>query len=171
MMVHTLEIRDATTADLPAMLEIYNDAVLTTTAVWDDNPRTLHAQEQWFDAKRAQGHPVLVALRGSDLAGFCSYGPFRPWPGYRFTVENSIYTHPSHRRRGVAPRLLTSLVERATAQGMHCIIGGIEAQNLASIQLHASVGYAQGAHLHQVGWKFGRWLDLVLMERRLSAGN
>lgn len=110
---------------------------------------------------------MLVAQRGAELAGFCSYGPFRPWAGYRFTVENSIYTHPAHRRCGVARQLLTCLIARAAAQGMHRIIGGIEAQNLASIRLHASVGYAQAAHLHQVGWKFGRWLDLVLMERDL----
>jgi L-amino acid N-acyltransferase len=169
MTVPTLEIRDATAADLPGMLEIYNDAVLTTTAVWDDSPRSASAQEQWFETRRVQGLPVLVARRGQQLAGFCSYGQFRPWPGYRFTVENSIYTHPAHRRCGVARQLLTCLIERATAQGMHCIIGSIEAQNLASIQLHAAVGYTQGAHLHQVGWKFGRWLDLVLMERRLSS--
>ena len=166
-MTTSLEIRDATAADLPAMLEIYNDAVLTTTAVWDDAPRTLSAHQQWFETKCAQGHPVLVALRDSAVAGFCSYGPFRPWPGYRFTVENSIYTHPTHRRCGVARELLTELIERATAQGMHCMIGGIEAQNLASIRLHAALGYTPAAHLHQVGWKFERWLDLVLMERRL----
>jgi len=101
------------------------------------------------------------------LAGFCSYGPFRPWPGYRFTVENSIYTHHAHRRCGVAQQLLAKLIEHAAAQGMHSIIGGIEAQNLASIRLHAALGYTQAARLHQVGWKFERWLDLVLMERLL----
>jgi phosphinothricin acetyltransferase len=121
-------------------------------------------------SQRDQGHPVLVALRDGHLAGFCSYGPFRPWPGYRFTVENSVYTHRGHRRAGVARQLLIELIElieRARAQGMHCIIGGIEAQNLASIHLHSSLGYTQAACLHQVGWKFERWLDLVLMERHL----
>ena len=149
------------------MLEIYNDAVLTTTAVWDDTPRTVAAQQQWFEAKRAQGYPVLVAMDGGEVAGFCSYGVFRPWPGYRFTVENSIYMGREHRRRGIARQLLAQLIERAGAQGMHAIIGGIEAQNVASIRLHESLGYTQAACLREVGWKFDRWLDLVLMERRL----
>jgi len=164
----TIEIRDAIASDLPMILDIYNDAVLTTTAVWDDAPRTPAAQQQWFEAKQAQGYPVLVAVQAEQVAGFCSYGTFRPWPGYRFTVENSVYTHRAYRRRGMGRQLLARLIERACEQGMHSIIGGIEAQNLASIQLHESLGYTQAACLHQVGYKFDRWLDLVLMERRLS---
>ncbi len=167
MTVPTLQFREAEPADLPAILEIYNDAVLTTTAVWDDTPRSESAHRDWFAGKRAQGHPVLVVERAGRLAGFGSYGPFRPWPGYRFTVENSIYTHREHRRMGVARQLLLQLIAHAQRQGMHCIIGGIEAENLASIRLHESVGYTQAACLHQVGRKFDRWLDLVLMERRL----
>ena len=168
MTLPAVEIREAQAADLPGLLEIYNEAVLHTTAVWDDAPRTFFQQQQWFETKRAHDQPILIALRGGELAGFCSYGPFRPWPGYRFTVENSVYTHRAHRRCGIARQLLTRLIHHATARGMHSIIGGIEAQNHASIRLHAALGYTQAACLHQVGWKFERWLDLVLMEKQLN---
>jgi len=165
--MQTIHVRDAVEADLPMLLEIYNDAVVATTAVWDDEPRTLDGQAQWFDAKRAQGHPVLVAVESERIAGFCSYGWFRPWHGYRYTVENSVYVHGSYRRCGVGRQMLSALIQRAAAQGMHAIIGGIEARNLASIRLHESLGYREAARLHEVGRKFDRWLDLVLMERRL----
>jgi L-amino acid N-acyltransferase len=165
--VPSIEIRAARDEDLPAILAIHNDAVLTTTAVWDEAPRTLADQQQWLAAKRAAAFPVLVAVHAGDVAGYASYGPFRAWYGYRHTVENSVYVHAAHRRRGVAERLLEALIACAREQGLHVMIAGIEALNEASLRLHAKAGYVKAAHLHEVGFKFERWLDLVLMERRL----
>jgi L-amino acid N-acyltransferase YncA len=163
-----MQIRDAALSDQAGILEIYNHAVLTTTAVWNETPRTTEEQRQWFDAKAASSHPVLVAERDGRVVGFCSYGSFRPWYGYRFTVEGSIYVATEFHRQGIAKRLLAGLIERARAQGMHVIIAGIEAENIASIKLHEQAGYEVAARLHEVGFKFGRWLDLVLMERKVS---
>jgi phosphinothricin acetyltransferase len=162
-----LAIRDAREQDLPAILAIHNEAVLNTTAVWDEAPRTLAEQQQWLAAKRAAPFPVLVAECEGEIAGYASYGPFRAWYGYRHTVENSIYVHSAQRRRGVGERMLAALIERARTEGCHVMIAGIEARNEASLRLHTKLGYAKAAHLHEVGFKFDRWLDLVLLELRL----
>lgn len=163
-----VEIRPATTADLPSILEIYNDAVVNTTAVWDETPRSEPAQLEWFEAKQRQAHPVLVARWEEKIAGFCSYGPFRPWYGYRFSVEGSIYVAADFRRRGIATRLLTELIRHARAQGLHALLAGIEARNEASIRLHERAGYRVVGELPEVGFKFGQWLDLVLMQKILQ---
>jgi L-amino acid N-acyltransferase YncA len=160
-------IRDACELDQAGILDIYNEAVLNTTAVWNETPRSLDEQRRWFDDKRAQAYPVLVAADGDAIAGFCSYGPFRAWYGYRFSVENSIYVSTSYRRQGIAQQLLDTLVQRARQQGMHVIVAGIEAENTASIRLHERGGYTVAGCVHEVGFKFGRWLDLLIMERRL----
>jgi len=160
-------IRDARDEDMRPMLDIYNDAVRTTTAVWNETARTEQEQLEWLQTKRSQSLPVLVAEEQGQLLGFSTYGPFRAWYGYRFTVENSIYVHRDYRRRGVARELLNGLISRARAQKLHTMIAGIEAENLASLQLHEAVGFMKAAHLHEVGYKFNRWLDLVLMELRL----
>lgn len=162
-----MQIRDASESDLAGILPIYNEAVLNTTAVWDEAPRSMDAQRQWLEQKRAQSYPVLVAADGDVVAGFCSYGPFRAWYGYRFSVENSIYVAAAYRRQGIAQQLLDTLVERARQQGMHLMVAGIEAQNAASIRLHERAGYSVAGCVHEVGFKFGRWLDLLIMERRL----
>ncbi len=162
-----MQIRDALDSDMSGILEIYNDAVLTTTAVWNETPRSADEQRQWFETKQAKGHPVLVAIHEGGVAGFCSYGPFRAWYGYRFTVENSIYVSAAHRRQGIARLLLDALVDRARLQGLHLMIAGIEAENAVSIRLHEKAGFVEAGRLHEVGFKFGRWLDLTFMERRL----
>jgi L-amino acid N-acyltransferase len=107
------------------------------------------------------------ACQAGNVVGYCSYRPFSAWYGYRFTVENSIYVHRDCRRRGIARKILTELVVQANAQKLHTMITGIEAENHASLLLHELMGLEQAAHLHEVVYKFGRWLDLVLMELRL----
>jgi phosphinothricin acetyltransferase len=165
-----MQIRDADDRDQADILEIYNDAVLNTTAVWNEAPRTEQEHAQWFAAKHAQGHPVLVAIVDERVAGFCSYGPFRAWYGYRFSVEGSIYVAAEFRRRGIARQLLAALIARAQSQNLHAIVAGIEAGNAASIRLHEQAGFRIAGCLHEVGFKFGRWLDLVFMERLLPPG-
>src|SRR5437588_8016224 len=160
-----IQVREAEPGDLDAILAIYNDAVIHTTATYDYEPRSPEAQRQWFETKRAQDFPVLVGLERDAVAGFASYGPFRPWAAYLHTVENSIYVAPERRGRGVGTAILGPLVELARARGYHAMVAGIDAANAASLQLHAKFGFEQVAHFRQVGWKFERWLDLVFLER------
>ena len=162
-----LEIRPAETADLEAMLAIYNDAILNTTAVYDYKPRTSDLQRQWFETKQAQRLPVFVAHDGATIVGFGSFGPFRPWPAYQFTVENSLYVDSAHRRKGAGTALLASLLTAAQTAGYHAMVAGIDATNEASLALHRKAGFEPVGHFREVGWKFERWLDLVFMERML----
>ena len=162
-----LEIRPAEAADLEAMLAIYNDAILKTTAVYDYQPRSSDLQRQWFETKQAQRLPVFVAHDGATIIGFGSFGPFRPWPAYQFTVENSLYVDSTHRRKGAGTALLASLVNAARTAGYHAMVAGIDATNEASLALHRKAGFEPVAHFREVGWKFERWLDLVFMERML----
>ena len=121
-------------------------------------------RREWFDDKRAKGYPVLVAEAEGAVAGFATYGPFRAWPAYRYTVEHSVYVAETARRQGIARRLMKALLERARAQDYHVVIGGIVAENTASLALHEGLGFEKVAHFKQVGYKFGRWLDLTFMQ-------
>ena len=150
------------------MLAIYNDAVLTTTAVYDYQPRSSEQQVSWFKAKQEQGLPVLVAEDGGAIVGFASYGPFRPWPAYLHSVENSLYVAPEQRRRGIGSALLPVLIQRAAERGLHTMIAGIDATNEASLRLHAKFGFERVAQFREVGWKFERWLDLAFLQLMLG---
>jgi L-amino acid N-acyltransferase len=163
----TIVIRDAREADLAAMLAIYNDAVLTTTAVYDYQPRSGEQQVAWFKAKQEQSVPVLVAENDGAVVGFASYGPFRPWPAYLHSVENSLYVAPEQRGRGIGSLLLPGLIQRATEGGLHTMIAGIDATNEASQRLHAKFGFERVAQFREVGWKFERWLDLAFLQLML----
>jgi phosphinothricin acetyltransferase len=166
-----LEIREAHEADLPAILEIYNDVVATSTAIYRDEPATLDDRRFWFAARKAEAQPVLVAIEADAIVGFAAFGGFRPWPGYRFTVEHSVHVRADRRGRGVGAALMAPLIDRASALGMHVMIAGIDADNEGSIRFHERLGFEKVAHMKQVGFKFGRWLDLVLMQRFLTAGD
>ena len=161
-------IRDAHAGDLAAMLAIYNDAVLTTTAVYDYKPRSAEQQAAWFQAKQDQGLPVLVAEAEATVVGFASYGPFRPWPAYLHSVENSLYVAPGWRGHGIGSLLLPALIERATGSGLHTMIAGIDATNEASLRLHARFAFEPVARFREVGWKFERWLDLTFLQRMVG---
>lgn len=166
----SLIVRDATPEDAADILAIYNYAALNTTAVWTDGPADLASRRAWIDARREAGYPVLVAMKGSHVVGFASFGDFRPFPGYRHTVENSVYVDERHHRLGIGRSLVAALIERATAMNKHAMIAGIDAANAASIALHASLGFAEVARMPEVGCKFGRWLDLVFMQKQLASG-
>jgi L-amino acid N-acyltransferase len=163
-----IEIRLAESSDLDAMLAIYNDAIINTTAVYDYEPRTSDLQRQWFETKRARSLPVFVAHDGATIIGFGSFGPFRPWPAYQYTVENSLYVDSAYRRNGAGTVLLDSLLKAAQTAGYHAMVAGIDATNEASLALHRKAGFQTVAHFREVGWKFERWLDLVFMERILG---
>jgi len=163
-----ITVRDATRDDLPSVLSIYNHAALNTTSVWTDGASNLVERQNWFAARQDSGFPVLVAEAAQQVVGFASFGDFRPWPGYRHTVENSVFVDPSFHRRGVARALLRPLIARAIALEKHVMIAGIEASNEASLALHWSEGFVECGRLAEVGCKFGRWLDLVFMSRKLD---
>lgn len=164
------EIRDATEADLPGILAIFNQAICETTAVWHLEPATLEARRQWLLERQGRNLPVLVAAEGEAILGFASYGDFRPFAGYALTVEHSVYVAPDAQGRGLGSALLRALVERARAAGLHVMVAGIEASNAASIHLHRRAGFQEAGVLRQVGRKFERWLDLLFMQKFLQDG-
>ncbi len=163
-----MEIRAALEADLPSILATYNDAVVNTTAIWNDDIVDLDNRRAWFTARTGQGYPVFVADEGGTVLGYGSYGDFRPFQGYRFTVENSVYVAAEARGKGAGAALLGALVAHAGAAGKHVMIAAITAGNEASVRLHARQGFSETGRLGEVGFKFGRYLDLVLMEKRLT---
>lgn len=162
-------IRNATMNDAEAIRAIYNDAVLNTTAVFDYTAREPQAQRDWLQMKAEQTLPVLVAEESGSVLGYASYGPFRPWPAYLYTVENAIYIAPEQRGKGIGTQLLTPLLQIAKTRGLRTMIAGITADNAASLRLHEKLGYEKAGLIREAGWKFERWLDLVFLQRMLQA--
>ena len=160
-------IRPAARTDLPAILAIYNDAVVNSTAIWNWSPVDLANREAWFEARAAQGYPILVADLGTGAVAYASFGDWRPFDGYRHTVEHSVYVAGEARGIGLGLTLLDGLVEEARRLGKHVMLGGIDATNAASLALHRKAGFIETARMPQVGRKFDRWLDLVFMQRML----
>ncbi|MDH2433082.1 GNAT family N-acetyltransferase [Pokkaliibacter sp. MBI-7] len=163
-------IRAATHADLPAILAIYNDVIATSTAVYALEPVSLEDRTAWYEGRLAQGYPVLVAEDQGEVVGFSSFGEWRgAWHGFRFTVEHSVHVRADQRGKGVGAQLVEALFPLALALGKHVIIGGIDAENAGSVRFHERLGFQTVAHFSEVGHKFGRWLDLVFMQRFLDA--
>jgi L-amino acid N-acyltransferase len=165
-------IRPAEERDLAEILEIYNHSILNTASVYSYKPHTMEMRKKWFEDRRAANQPVFVAetapqppKRGKkEIAGFVSYGPFRIWPAYKYTVEHSVHVHVDYRRQGVAKLLLAKIIESAKINEMHAIIGGIDAANTASIHLHEQFNFKEVAHFKEVGYKFNTWRDLKFYE-------
>jgi phosphinothricin acetyltransferase len=170
-----VHVRPAVRADAPALLEIYNHEVQTSIVTFDLVPRSLEEQEAWIE-DRSGAHVVLVAEDpaggpgshgAGTVVGFGALSPYRDRPAYATTVEDSVYVHRDHRGRGVGRLLLGALVETARAHGFHAIMARVVGGHEASITLHAAAGFEIVGHEKEVGRKFGRWLDVVLMERLL----
>ena len=160
-------MREATEADLEGLVAIYNEVVAHSTAVFSCLPVSVEERRHWWQARTAQGYPVLVAHDEHGVAGFGTFGDFRPWPGYRFTVEHTLHVRADARGRGLGTQMLQALVQRARALGKHVMVAGVDAGNAASIRLHERCGFAQAGRLREVGYKFDRWLDLVFLQRAL----
>jgi L-amino acid N-acyltransferase YncA len=160
-------IRAAREDDLPAILAIYNDAVLNTTAIWNETPVDLANRRAWFEARRAAGFPVLVADEGGTVAGYGSFGDFRPFEGYRVTVEHSVYIAKDNRGQGAGAALLEALIAEAKKLGKKNMIGAIDAANAPSIALHAKFGFKEAGRMPAVGIKFGKPVDLLFMQKVL----
>jgi L-amino acid N-acyltransferase YncA len=160
-------IRFAQEDDLKGILDIYNDAILNTTAVYDYKPHTLESRREWFEQKRRSNLPVLVYDDG-EIAGFATYGPFRAWPAYKYTIEHSVYVHRLKRNRGIGKALLQELIRLANENEYATIIGAVDSQNTASIRLHEALGFTLCGTIRKAGFKFGRWLDLNLYQLHLK---
>ncbi|WP_410499572.1 GNAT family N-acetyltransferase [Chitinibacter sp. S2-10] len=152
-----------------AILAILNDAIIHTTALYDYQPRTMANMADWFAAKQA-GHFPVIGLENEqgELMGFASYGAFRAFPAYKYTVEHAVYVAQTFRGRGLGEALLLELIKVAQAQGKHVLVGAIDAENHGSIALHTKLGFTCSGILPQVGFKFGRWLDLVFYQKVLA---
>jgi phosphinothricin acetyltransferase len=151
------------------ILNIFNDAILNSTALYEYKPRTLETIDQWFAVKIAGGFPVIGLVdQGGTLMGFASYGAFRPQPAYKYTVEHSVYVHSSFRGQGLGRTLLEAIIAASESNDRHALIGVIDAENHASRTLHESLGFQQVGALPQVAFKFGRWLDAVMYQLTLS---
>jgi phosphinothricin acetyltransferase len=160
-------IRAATEADLPDILAIYNDAVAHSTAIWNETLVDLEDRRGWFEERQRRDFPVLVAEENGRVVGYASFGDFRPFEGYRITCEHSVYVAEDARRRGVGTALVAALIEEARRQGKETMVGAIDAANADSIGLHEKLGFVEVGRLPGVGTKFGRRLDLVLMQKVL----
>lgn len=167
-MAGRISVRDAGAADIAAITAITNDAILTSTANWNLTPVTVEARALWFDERCRAGFPVLVAERSGRVIGFASFGPFRHFEGYLHTVEHGLYVDPAAHRQGAGSALMAALIARAEAAGMHVMVGAVEARNEASLALHARFGFVRVGFMPEVGRKFGRWLDLVLLQKTLG---
>ena len=167
-----IRVRPAQREDCPGILEIYNDAVLTTTATYDYDLRTLAHRQAWFDDHQKTGLPIFVALESTGrIVGWSALNRYHDRMGYRFTTENSIYIAADMRGQGIGKQLLSPLIETAKTIGVHAIIAAIDSANDASIRLHARFGFETVGHFKRVGYKFDRWLDVIYMELLLPEPN
>jgi phosphinothricin acetyltransferase len=157
-------LRNAMYGDLPAILEIYNDAILHTTSVYHYAPHTLEMRQQWWNEKQEKNHPVIIAEKEGAVVGFATYGTFRIWPAYKYSVEHSLYVHPDHKGKGIGKLLLEAIIHAARQADYHTLIAGIDAANEASLRLHRQFGFTEAGSFKEVGYKFDRWLDLVFMQ-------
>jgi L-amino acid N-acyltransferase YncA len=164
-------VRDATSKDVPEITAISNALLDTTTHEWSEIPHTVCEREEWLAEQTAAGRPALVAVDHEEVVGWAAYGDFRDsirWPGYRHTVEHSIHVRQDHWSRGIGRTLIQALVTRATREGKHVMVAGIDADNIRSIRFHERLGFFEVARMPEIGEKFGRRLDLVLMQRILD---
>jgi L-amino acid N-acyltransferase len=168
--MNTIAVRAARPDDIDAVSVIFNDVIATSTAVYYTQPTTPAERRAWFDARVADGFPVLVAECDGAVVGFSSFGQFRgAWPGYLHSVEHSVHVHPDHRGQGLGSTLVRALFPLAEAMDKHVMIGGIDAANEGSLRMHEQLGFQRVAHFREVGRKFGRWLDLVFVQRFVDA--
>lgn len=163
-----VRIRDAEIGDLETITAIHNHAVVHTTAIWNEEAVDLADRAAWLADRTARGYPVIVAVDDSGVVGYASYAQWRPHSGYRHTVEHSVYVRGDQRGRGIGRTLMEELIARARAARIHVMIGGVESGNTASVALHERLGFVEVGRMPQVGAKFGRWLDLSMLQLMLD---
>jgi L-amino acid N-acyltransferase len=161
-------IRFAQKKDLQDILDIYNDAVLHTTAVYTYKAQTLESREIWFNQKMDEGYPVIVYELDNKVVGFATFGPFRPWPAYKYSIEHSIYVDNNYQRKGIATSLLKEIISIANEREYKTLIGGIDAANEKSIAMHEKFGFVHSGTIKNAGYKFNQWLDLAFYQLDLN---
>jgi L-amino acid N-acyltransferase len=164
-----ITIRLASLNDLNTINEIYNYYVGASTCTYQEEPETLENRIKWFLNHRPEIHPIIVAEEKGNIVGWGSLSPYHSRCAYRFTVENSVYIHHEHLRRGIGSALLKDLIARANKIGHHAIIAAIDGSQASSISLHYKFGFTEVGHFREVGYKFGTWLDVVYMELMMNA--
>jgi L-amino acid N-acyltransferase len=148
------------------ILDIFNEAIANSTALYDYKPRTRESMVGWFKAKEAGRLPVIGAVAShGQLLGFASYGTFRAWPAYKYSVEHSVYIHKDHRGKGIGQTLMLKLIRAAMEQQYHVMVGGIDVNNASSIALHKKLGFVHAGTIKHAAYKFDRWLDLAFYQR------
>jgi L-amino acid N-acyltransferase YncA len=162
-------IRAVIEADLPAILDIHNDAILNSTANWSYHPDTLESRIGLLAELRAKKYCYIAAFEGATLLGYAYFNDFRKRDAYHQTVEHSVYVHKNHHRKGVARALMQELMNAAQISQKHVMIGALEASNEASIALHSALGFIETGRLQQIGYKFDRYMDLVLMQKLITS--
>lgn len=161
-------IRKANEKDLPDILEIYNDAIENTTAIYDYKPHTLGERQTWLQNKKEEGYPVLVFEQDNKAVGFASFGPFRDWPAYKYTAEHSVYVHENYRKKGIGMLLLKEIIRIASVRGYKIIVAGIDDSNEGSIYMHKKLGFTYSGSINMAGYKFGKWLNLAFYQLELK---
>lgn len=164
----SITIRNADSRHLPVILDIINDAILHTTAIYDYARRSEAEHLRWYQEKKNEGFPLLVAELDGLVVGFATYHTFKPKIGYRFTAEHSVYVRPTFHGRGIGTALLSKIVEIASENGLHTLVGYVDAANAGSLHFHQKLGFEEVGRLREVGFKFDRWLDVCLLQRILK---
>ncbi|MGH4137126.1 N-acetyltransferase family protein [Clostridium sp.] len=161
-------IRDAIENDLTDILEIYNDAILHTTSVYDYRAHTINDREQWYEKKMQDGYPILVYEANNKVVGFATFGPFRAWPAYKYSVEHSIYVNKTYRNKGIGVFLANEIIRIANEREFAIMVAGIDDANKISIKMHKKLGFKYSGTITKAGYKFGKWLNLAFYQLDLK---
>ncbi len=161
-------IRSAVENDLCGILEIYNDAILNTTAVYTYEAQTIRERKSWFNKKKEDNFPVLVFEEKNKVMGFATFDPFRAWPAYKYTVEHSVYVHKECRNYGVGTALVKQIIAKANEREFATLVAGIDALNEKSIKIHERLGFQYSGTIKRAGFKFCQWLDLAFYQLDLN---
>lgn len=161
-------IREAMEKDLTEILEIYNEAILNTTAIYAYKAHTIDERKQWYDKKMQEGYPVLVFEESGKVMGFATFGPFRAWPAYKYTIEHSIYVHDKYRNKGIGTALINEIIRISNEREFATIVAGIDEANDKSIKMHEKLGFKYSGTIYKAGYKFGKWLNLVFYQLELK---
>ncbi|MCT1905016.1 GNAT family N-acetyltransferase [Oceanobacillus sojae] len=161
-------IREATPEDLAGILDIYNDAILHTTAVYTYKPQTLANRQEWYKQKMDAGYPILVSEQNGKVAGFATFGPFRVWPAYKYSIEHSVYVDKEYRKKGIASSLMKEIIAVAREREYKTMVAGVDAANEKSIAMHKKFGFVHAGTIKNAGFKFNQWRDLAFYQLELN---
>jgi len=154
--------------DLMKILEIYNDAILNTTSVYDYNAHTIDDRKQWYEKKKQEGYPILVFEQNTKVIGFATFGPFRAWPAYKYSVEHSIYVHERYRKKGIGTALAKEIIRITNEREFATLVAGIDESNIKSVKMHEKLGFKHSGTINKAGYKFGKWLNLAFYQLDLK---